>query len=231
MIDFGKKLKEAKVAKALRPEEIYDSLDRTTEAGPLREVQKNILDEWYEHYRDKKDLIIKLHTGEGKTLIGLLILQSILNQKAGPSIYICPTKNLAAQVMKEAKKFGIPFCTITDSYLPVEYENGDKILITYVHKVFNGRTIFGRRGQTIAFGCCILDDSHACIESIQANFTLKIPRKSDAYNELKLLFRESLQQQGEGSYLDLNNDKSGTVMPIPYWAWLDKQHELISILS
>ena len=26
MIDFGKKLKEAKVAKALRPEEIYDSL-------------------------------------------------------------------------------------------------------------------------------------------------------------------------------------------------------------
>ena len=43
MIDFGKKLKEAKVAKALRPEEIYDSLDRTTEAGPLREVQKNIL--------------------------------------------------------------------------------------------------------------------------------------------------------------------------------------------
>lgn len=231
MIDFGKKLKEAKVAKALRPEEIYDSLDRTTEAGPLREVQKNILEEWYEHYRDKKDLIIKLHTGEGKTLIGLLILQSILNQKAGPSIYICPTKNLAAQVMKEAKKFGIPFCTITDSYLPVEYENGDKILITYVHKVFNGRTIFGRRGQTIAFGCCILDDSHACIESIQANFTLKIPRKSDAYNELKLLFRESLQQQGEGSYLDLNNDKSGTVMPIPYWAWLDKQHELISILS
>ena len=103
MIDFGKKLKEAKVAKALRPEEIYDSLDRTTEAGPLREVQKNILGEWYEHYRDKKDLIIKLHTGEGKTLIGLLILQSILNQKAGPSIYICPTKNLAAQVMKEAK--------------------------------------------------------------------------------------------------------------------------------
>ena len=109
MIDFRKKLREAKVAKPLRPEDIYDGLDRTTEAGPLREVQKLILNEWYEHHRDRKDLIIKLHTGEGKTLIGLLILQSILNQKAGPSIYICPTKNLAAQVMKEAKKFGIPF--------------------------------------------------------------------------------------------------------------------------
>lgn len=231
MIDFGKKLKEAKVAKALHPEAIYDSLDRTTEAGPLREVQKLILNEWYGHYREKKDLIIKLHTGEGKTLIGLLILQSILNQKAGPCIYICPTKNLAAQVMKEAKKFGVPFCTITDLYLPVEYENGEKILITYVHKVFNGRTIFGRIGQSVAFGCCILDDSHACIESIQASFTLKIPNKADAYHELKQLFRESLQRQGEGSYLDLNNEKSGTVMPIPYWAWLDKQHELISILS
>ena len=47
MIDFGKKLKEAKVAKALRPEEIYDSLDRTTEAGPLREGK-----------RPKTDLVI-----------------------------------------------------------------------------------------------------------------------------------------------------------------------------
>ena len=36
MIDFGKKLKEAKVAKALRPKEIYDSLDRTTGKPPIQ---------------------------------------------------------------------------------------------------------------------------------------------------------------------------------------------------
>lgn len=40
MIDFGKKLREIKVEKPQNPVDIYESLDRTTEAGPLREVQK-----------------------------------------------------------------------------------------------------------------------------------------------------------------------------------------------
>ena len=73
MIDFGKKLREIKVEKPQNPVDIYESLDRTTEAGPLREVQKDTLNEWYNNHKNDKDLIIKLHTGEGKTLIGLLI--------------------------------------------------------------------------------------------------------------------------------------------------------------
>lgn len=231
MIDFGKKLREVKVEKPKHPVEIYDSLDRTTEAGPLREVQKDTLNEWFDNHKNDKDLIIKLHTGEGKTLIGLLILQSVINQKEGPAIYVCPTKNLADQVTKEANKFGIPYCTISDTFLPTEYENGDKLLITYVHKVFNGKTMFGRAGQTFPFGCCILDDSHACIDTIQDNFTINIPFSSKAYEKLKMLFEESLESQGEGSFLELANTSSSTIMQVPYWAWLDKQHEIVTILS
>lgn len=231
MIDFGKKLREIKVEKPQNPVDIYESLDRTTEAGPLREVQKDTLNEWYNNHKNDKDLIIKLHTGEGKTLIGLLILQSVLNIKEGPAIYVCPTKNLAEQVMREANKFGMPYCTISESYLPPEYENGDKILISYVQKVFNGRTIFGRAGQSIPFGCCILDDSHACIDAIQDSFTIKIPCKCNAYGEIKLLFKDSLEGQGEGSFLELNNSNSSTIMQIPYWSWLEKQHEIVTILN
>lgn len=231
MIDFGRKLREVKVEKPKHPIDIYDSLDRTTEAGPLREVQKETLCEWYKNRVNDKDLIIKLHTGEGKTLIGLLILQSVINMKEGPAVYVCPTRNLADQVMKEADKFGISYCTVTDSYLPPEYENGDKILITYVQKVFNGRTIFGRAGQSIPFGGCILDDSHACIDAIQDSFTIKISNDSEAYDEIKLLFKESLENQGEGSYLELEHSNSSTIMQIPYWAWLDKRHEIVLILN
>ncbi|WP_350310833.1 DEAD/DEAH box helicase family protein, partial [Mycobacterium tuberculosis] len=52
--------------------------------GPLRSSQKFILNKWFEESRDSKDSIIKLDTGQGKTLIGLLILQSLLNSNEGP---------------------------------------------------------------------------------------------------------------------------------------------------
>ncbi|MCD6120379.1 MAG: DEAD/DEAH box helicase family protein, partial [Spirochaetales bacterium] len=90
MVDFSKKLKERKIIRKIDPIEIYDSLDRKSETGPLRPSQEYILNEWFSKYKDKKDLIIKLHTGEGKTLIGLLILHSRLNSNEGPCLYICP---------------------------------------------------------------------------------------------------------------------------------------------
>ena len=62
---------------------IYDGLDRASDKGPLRPAQKAILAEWHEHRRDSKDVIVKMHTGQGKTLIGLLILQAKLNEDLG----------------------------------------------------------------------------------------------------------------------------------------------------
>lgn len=79
MIDFKKKMSKEKSSKKIDPIEIYDNLDRTSVAGPLRNTQIEILEKWYKERKDDKDLIIKLHTGEGKTLIGLLILQSKIN--------------------------------------------------------------------------------------------------------------------------------------------------------
>lgn len=94
------------------PIELYGTLDRKSVAGPLRPAQEIVLSEWYTKRRTDRDLIIKLHTGEGKTLVGLLLLQSLLNSKEGPCLYICPNKYLVRQVCSEADKFGIPFCTL-----------------------------------------------------------------------------------------------------------------------
>ena len=89
MIDFRKKLGKKEVEKKINPLEIYDELDRRSVTGPLRPVQYKILDEWFKHKQKDKNLIIKLHTGEGKTLIGLLILQSKINQGEGPCAFVC----------------------------------------------------------------------------------------------------------------------------------------------
>ena len=119
MIDFKKKLNSAKIERKTEPCELYSTLDRKSVAGPLRPAQEcidgisfasdSILSEWYTNHRDDRDLVIKLHTGEGKTLIGLLLLQSMINSKNGPCLYICPNVYLTAQVCAEAEKFGIPY--------------------------------------------------------------------------------------------------------------------------
>ena len=78
-IDFTKQLKKKIKKLSENPIEIYEDLDRSASVGPLRPVQVNILTEWYKNRKDNKELIIKLPTGAGKTLIGLLILKSKLN--------------------------------------------------------------------------------------------------------------------------------------------------------
>ncbi|MDY6363438.1 MAG: DEAD/DEAH box helicase family protein [Cyanobacteriota bacterium] len=103
---------------------MYASLDRKASKGELRNVQKIILEKWFTERKDDKDLIIKLSTGRGKTLIGLLILQSKINSGEGPCLYLCPNNYLVQQTCIEAKNFGIDYCT-ADNDLPYEFENGE----------------------------------------------------------------------------------------------------------
>ena len=112
MVDFRKRLGIKQIEKKINPVEIYDSLDRRSVTGPLRPAQEDVLTTWYKNRRNDRDLIVKLHTGEGKTLIGLLILQSKINSGDGPCIFICPNIYLVEQACLEAEKFGVPFCVI-----------------------------------------------------------------------------------------------------------------------
>ena len=64
-IDFKKKLLTKTSERKINPIELYDTLDRKSVTGPLRPAQEIILKEWYANHKNEKDLIIKLHTGEG----------------------------------------------------------------------------------------------------------------------------------------------------------------------
>jgi len=177
MVDFKKRLKNKDIPKRTNPVEIYNSLDRSSETGPLRPSQEKILESWFNSRIQEKNNIIKLHTGEGKTLIGLLILQSKINSGEGPCLYLCPDRYLAEQVRQEAQKFGIPHAEISSSNeLPDSFLDRGKILITNVQKVFTGRTIFGLNNRSIEVGAVVIDDSHACIDSIKKSLTRCLSR-------------------------------------------------------
>ena len=232
MIDFSKKLKIHSKVKKIDPIEIYNSLDRVSATGPLRPVQSNVLSKWYQELRNKKDLVIKLHTGAGKTLIGLLMAMSYINDGSGPVIYVCPNIYLMQQVCAEAQKFGVPFCIINkDNEIPSEFLQGKGILITYVQKVFNGLSIFGTGNRSMQVGCIILDDSHACIDSMAGSCTIQILADSPAYAQIFDLVENDLREQGNGSLQDLLNKRPNAMMPVPYWCWQSKIDEITKIIS
>lgn len=232
MVDFNKRLNKKEIVKKTNPIEIYESLDRRSIAGPLRPAQSRILSEWYMNRKGEKDLIIKLHTGEGKTLIGLMALQSKINSNEGPCLYICPNKYLVEQVKNDADKFGIGYCSIgQDNTLPNEFLDGNKIPITHVQKAFNGKTIFGLDNNFVTVKNIILDDSHACIDSIRDTFAISIDNKRPVYKELLELFKDSLSEQGEGTFLEIEGGEYNSFLQIPYWSWIDKSDQVLKVLS
>ena len=229
-MDFGK-LATKVPSKKIHPVEIYNDLDRKAEAGPLRAVQEEILNNWFDNYQKKRDVILKLHTGQGKTLIGLLILQSLLNQGKGSCLYVCPNVYLVNQTIEQAKKFGISYCLMDGTDIPLEFVQSKKILICHVQKIFHGFTKFGLNNQSTITGGVILDDSHACIESIKEAFTIKIPAESNLYKTVLELFEGALQKQGQGTYAEIISGEYGAFLPIPYWEWITQNEKLTNLLA
>jgi len=230
MVDFKKRLAKGKAESVIDPIALYDTLDRESDKGPLRSVQKSVLTEWYTTFRTKQDVILKLQTGQGKTLIGLLVLQSRLNEGYGPAVYLCPNHFLVNQTCEQARQFGIPYCVAEDE-LPEDFLNGKTILITLVHKLFNGLTQFGLGMRSEEVNTIVVDDAHTCIDAIRDSFIIRIGSDDEPYSLIRDLFAVDLENQGMGTFADIKNGEYGSLLPIPYWAWDDKHAEVAAILS
>ncbi len=100
-VDF-KKLREAKKqAPVVDPIEIFRRLPKSARIKDLYGSQAEVLQRWFDG-RSERDHVLKLHTGGGKTLVGLLIGQSILTEICEPVLYICPNNQLVTQTLEKA---------------------------------------------------------------------------------------------------------------------------------
>ncbi|RKG82032.1 DEAD/DEAH box helicase [Corallococcus exercitus] len=234
MVDFKKRLGKQLGAKSTDPFKIYSTLDRASDKGPLRPVQEAVLKEWHDSRRTDRNLILKLHTGQGKTLIGLLMLQSKLNEGKGPALYLCPNYFLVNQTVEQAAQFGIKVVTSPrKGGLPDEFLQGQAIYVTVPHKLFHGETQFGLGPKSSPVPTLLMDDAHACIDTIKNQCTIKLDREknSTAYHEIQRLFEAELRDQGEGTFADLQNKAYSAYLPVPYWDWNEKANEVAQILS
>lgn len=230
MVDFKKRLVGKKLTRITDPVRLYETLDRAHDKGPLRPSQEVVLAAWNSASRKEKDVIVKLHTGQGKTLVGLLMLQARLNEGTGPAVYLCPNNFLINQTAEQAKQFGIATC-LAEPELPESFLNSDRILITSVQKLFNGLTKFGINRQSIALGTLLMDDAHACADVIRENCKIVIPSSDPAYAKICSLFYAELEQQGVGTHADILNAKREAILPVPYWAWQSNETDVAAILS
>ncbi len=189
-----------------------------------------MLEQWHTSLRANTQLVLKLHTGQGKTLIGLLILQSKLNEGSGPALYLCSNNFLIEQTCLQARQFGIATC-VADPELPEEFKNAESILVTSVQKLFNGLTKFGLGAKSMPVGTILLDDSHACVDAIRAAFCVKLAKNHPVYSKLLDLFSDDLEHQGAGTFADIADGHGNVLLPVPYWAWQEKVTEVTRILA
>ncbi len=239
MVDFDRLLGGESNANETDPLKIFERLDKQVTKEDLRTNQETILKNWHENHLDKKDVIVKLHTGEGKTLLGLLMLQSSLNAGLGPAIFLCPDTYLVKQATREAESFGIKtVLACEDRKLPLDFRNSKAILITTCQKLFNGKSVFAVSGSgkdIVPIGALVMDDAHACVDIIRKSFSITVSKNDSEeekrlYNELWALFEAPLMRQAQGTCIDIKGGSDG-VMAVPFWAWHDNRKNVLEILN
>lgn len=235
MVDF-KKLRESKTqSTVVEPTEIFRRLPKPPGINDLYTSQDQVLKAWFTR-KDERDLVIKLHTGGGKTLVGLLIAQSILNEHREPVIYLSPTRQLVEQTLSKAKEYSIQAVSYESGVdFPDEFLAGKNVLICTYQALFNGRSRFGVRGkQAVMPAAIILDDAHVAFSTMRDIFTLSVNSKtdSDSYTYLTNIFRNDFDKLKKlGTFDDLVSGKdSGSILEVPYWSWKAKSDQVSQFL-
>jgi hypothetical protein len=215
-------------AAVIDPRDIFLTLSRDKKFAFPRDIQTEVMKAWFGQ-RDNPDTVVKLNVGSGKTLVGLLLLQSSLNEGIRPAIYIAPDKQLVDQVLAEAKTLGID---AVDDPRDTAVQSGEKIAVTTVHRLFNGKSIFGigSEGVKLKIGAIVIDDVHACIATINEQFRIQLPNTHKAYHAIYNIAKSDLQRQSFARFLDLKNGDPQALMEIPYWTWHDHQKDILEAL-
>lgn len=234
MVDFDRLIREDSRPAPIEPGGLFRSLVSADRFSYLRDVQQDVLRDWYDR-RSSRDTIIKMSTGAGKTVVGLLMLQSGLNEGVAPALYLCPTVQLVEQVVQDAADLGVAFRSITGrGEVPVEFDNGECILVTTFQKLFNAKSVFGVHGGArppVAVGALLVDDAHSCLKIAREQTTVTFGSDSDVYRQLFSLFENALSQQSETKTAEIREGYPWTVLPVPFWAWQAAITDVARILT
>ena len=227
MVDFDKLRTKKLKPKALDPLEIFRRLPKPAGINDLYTSQAEVLQAWF-HNRNDRDVVLKLHTGGGKTLVGLLMAQSTLNECTEPVLYLTPTQQLVAQTLEKAKAIGIPAVPYRSGQpLNDDFVNAQAVMVATYKALFNGLSKFGvrGRGQPHKAAAVILDDAHVAFSVVRESFTLQVSSTEhrERFESLAGLFRRAFKDTNRlGTFDDVLAGSDFAIIEVPYWAWLEQ---------
>jgi len=180
------------------PEGLFKELkNRSADIHDLYAHQADILRAYYGSHLKSSDVSLELPTGSGKTLVGLLIAEYRRRYLGERVLYLCPTKQLAYQVGRHAKEYGIEARVFVGSkreYNPTDvslYRSAKVVAVSTYSGLFN--TSPGLYDPQAV----ILDDAHSAETYIASMWSVAIDRQEnpDLYRRVLELFEGELPSQ------------------------------------
>ena len=153
---------------------LFRDLKRDPEVKFLWGHQEKVLDAYHAKHLEAKDLAIELPTGTGKTLVGLLIGEFRRRSRQERVAFLCSTKQLCAQVHRQAQKYGIPSSLLTGQQAAYDeadfyaYQQGKALAISTYSGLFNTNPKIDDPHIIIC------DDAHAAEGFIADMWTLRV---------------------------------------------------------
>ncbi|MEM6883932.1 MAG: DEAD/DEAH box helicase, partial [Verrucomicrobiota bacterium] len=228
MVEFDKLRKRQSDDDSHIPVDLFRRLPKPEGINDLYNSQAEVLDRWYENRNTQKDVVLKLHTGGGKTLVGLLMALSTLKELKEPVLYLAPTVQLVNQTIAKAEEFGIPVVAYQKGMpLNEDFLNGTAIMVATYRALFHGRSLFGVQGDSSPknVAAVILDDAHAAFPIVRDSFTITIKSKEnrEQYEQVAGLFRKAfIDMDKVGTFDDILSGGEVKILEVPYWSWLER---------
>lgn len=125
------------------PVALFQDLPRRKHPS-LYDHQGQVLRDYHANALVETDVALQLPTGSGKTLVGLLIAEWRRRKYSEKVLYLCPTRQLVNQVVKQAnEEYGInaeAFSGSKREYSPkakTAYQDAGKVCVTTYSSLFN----------------------------------------------------------------------------------------------
>lgn len=206
---------------------LFGQLDRKATHTSLRPVQVSALNA-LDQQIGQHDIVIKLSTGSGKTVVGLVFAEMMRRRYKGePVVYLCPTTQLADQVVQTGHAIGVQVSTFPSKGLPYEALSGGSVLVCTYDRLFNSKTTF--ESKAIRPSCFILDDVHAGVERTKQCYTARLP--SDCYDQIRGILRPLCESSDPATWRGIESNASDSRFEVPYWVWAHVHNQISEILE
>lgn len=222
-----------KSARPTDPESLFRDLPITDpDIKSLWSQQADILREYNQKHLKSADIALELPTGTGKTLVGLLIGEFRKRAFGERILYLCPTKQLAYQVQKQASKYGINSHAFVEKQRDYPTQPYNEYLSSKAIAITTYSGLFNTNPKLNDANVIILDDAHAGENFIVSLWSVEIERyeHNDLFLKIISLFEDKLSSYFLESLLDDSIKRKDVLDMIPsplYWERLDSLRSLI----